>query len=229
MNDGTFDHRTSKPPGKELEQLEINIRNNLSTIEDNIRSTCHIDNNIDIINNIKYSHMNFLYEMWSDLDDPLQSGQVIDDHRETIDEKGKITIPRNLVDEIVANFAIVFCDTEDKFISLILLDESIEPCWLDIVHTDETNNIMKITNLLKEDNCNILYSFNRLERMNRQAHFNVILDIKGVLSNKTIDEKLMVILNNLKKERKIINVLLKDYDTEAEKIVTKTKVIDLIP
>ena len=94
---------------------------------------------------LKFLPMDFLTKAYNHLPDEVKKGKEIEDYHEIILGKGKVTIPRHLIAGVKPHRAIVFCDTEEKYIGITLLDESVDSLWLDIIHTEQQENIRIIT------------------------------------------------------------------------------------
>lgn len=109
-----------------------------------------------------------------------------------IEEKGSIRIPRAFLNEIkreterirngnvTLNKAIVFSDSEEKYINFMVLSETEEIRWMDIEHSQGVGKITPITGYFYENSINILCSFNRVERIPELAHFNVFVDVTNM-------------------------------------------------
>lgn len=187
-----------------------------------------VDNKVDTVPEV--TQLEFLKKTWDNQNRDLRNGLNLEDYHEIISEKGGVTIPRCLVDNIDCEKGIIYCDTEEKYICITLLDKSKhEPYWLDVIHIEKEREISIITNVLKGFKCNILSSYNRLERMSRIAHFNVIIDIKKLPKNdKYKDDRLPNIIKELKDQETVLDVLLKHYNPETEEIITKTVEMGLV-
>ena len=67
--------------------------------------------------------------------------------------------------------------TEDRYISLLFPHPSAHLATFTIVHHERIGALAAIAKIIKDLNINILSSFNRLQKMGLEAHWNVILDI----------------------------------------------------
>lgn len=215
----------------DVSQYRGNLSNKLGGIQkrfNSLRKAKDLNKSVKV--NAKCELMNFLRRAWRKLPQDIKEGKKIEDYQEVIQKKGEITIPRRLLKGIKGNKAIVFCNTEEKYINIMLLHEDVESCWLDVIHTQEKGGIEYITEVLHKLNCNILASYNRLERMKRSAHFNVILDI----SKMAIEVKKGHAVNSLRRilfeGRKdiILDVLQKEYDVEKGETISKPIELGLV-
>ena len=92
--------------------------------------------------------------------------------------------------------AILNTHTEDRYISLLFPDPNTTIVVFKIVHEERIGALAIISKVIKELGLNILSSFNRLQKMATEAHWNIILDI-GNRNPKEVSRQILDLTKNI--------------------------------
>jgi len=176
------------------------------------------DNKLKIREAISISRMNFLYWASKYLYTSHDKKAIPENPDELVwpvgrkgAERGRVTVPWTLMKIMIEEIkkerndkdpdikiekVIVFCDTEERYASLLPLLPGDDVYWLDIIHPEGERYTIEITDYFQETEMNILCSFHQIEHLSNRTHFYVFLDMTNLPEAK--DDKLPMIKKDLR-------------------------------
>jgi hypothetical protein len=173
---------------------------------------------------ITLSPMKFLQEASKKLRDTQGASYELESYGLVNIRRGMLkTIEKELEksrgEKIHPKNVLIFSDTEEKYISLLFPRPDEDIRWLDITHTGKIGHVRDITDYFRETNVNLLSTFNRLQHMSEQAHFNVIADLTN--HPERPHNRLGAIKKDLKSilgDDNFVDLLEREYDVKKGRI-----------
>ncbi len=158
-----------------------------------------------------------------------------------IGKRGELTIPRDLLEEIIRHLrreqdrgrelklerALVFADTEEKYLGILFPHPDQEIYWMDIIHSKEDIQFTEaLTGYFVKMGINMLASFNRVDIESQRAHFHAFIDLTAYPELK--EDKLSALKKDLRtacksKNLPIIDIVERYYPPDPSGMLVESK------